>query len=329
MNNDKNTTDAPRREVEKIKALQGQLRKDIEDSQKSDDTEDRFDTLAYGTLSMLSARFFVRKGISANTVTLLSLVVGVIGSVFFYPANVWINLIGVVIEYFAVVLDCADGQVARMTDTSSQLGRFLDGFVDTANFFAVYLVIALRMMNETIPFTGVRWSWGIIIVLLANGYCHGEQARMADYYRGLHLNFLHQDDAANFTSSKKIKAEIAGSRNTPLYNRLYLRAYYVYTRAQERLAPNAQRLLKAIEESGGVISEELSDAYTSRSRRYIQLTNLLTFNLRAYVLYLLILAKLHPWFIPFNMIVLGGIMFYMISRYEKIAQEVYNEFFAD
>ena len=325
---DKNVTEAPRTEIEKIKDLQGQLRRDIEDYQKSNDTEDRFDIIAYGTFSMLLARFFIRHGISANTVTLLSLVVGVCGSVFFYTRNVWVNLAGVVIEYFAVVLDCADGQVARITHTSNQLGRFLDGLVDSVNFAAVYIVLILRMMNETVPFTNIRWSWGIIIVMAACGYCHGEQARMADYYRGLHLNFLDQGNVANFTSSKKIKAEIAESKGTPLYNRLYLRVYYFYTRAQERLAPNAQRLLKAIEENGGVITEELSRAYISRSRKYVQLTNVLTFNLRAYVLYLLILAKLHPWFIPFNIIVLGGLMFFMISRYEKISKEVYDEFFA-
>ena len=72
---DKNVTEAPRTEMEKIKDLQGQLRRDIEDSQKSNDTEDRFDTIAYGTFSMLLARFFIRHGISANTVTLRSLVV--------------------------------------------------------------------------------------------------------------------------------------------------------------------------------------------------------------------------------------------------------------
>ena len=314
-------------DLEKIKELHEQLQKDIESSQKSNDTEDRFDTLAYDTLSMIFARFFIKQGISANTVTLLSLVLGVLGSLFFYPRIVGINFIGVVIEYFAVVLDCADGQVARMTHTSSQLGRFLDGLVDSLNFAAIYIVLGLRMMNETVPFTSVKWGAFIWIIILINGYVHGEQARMADYYRGLHLSFIDHGDRANFTSSKRIKEELAESKDTPLYNRIYLFTYYLYTKAQERLAPNAQKLLGAIEENG-VISAELSEAYISRSRKYIQLTNVLTFNLRAYVLYLLILLKLHPFFFLFNLIVLSGIMFYMISRYEKIAAEVYGMFFA-
>ena len=314
-------------ELERIREAREQLQKDLESSQKSNDTEDRFDTVVYGPLSMTFAHFFIRHGVSANTVTLLSLVFGVFGSVFFYSRHAVVNFIGILIEYFAVVLDCADGQVARMTNSSSQLGRFLDGLVDTVNYFAVYFVLALRMMNEPIPFTAVRWGLSIFAVLLINGWCHGEQARMADYYRGLHLHFLNQNSSASFTSSRNIEMELKESKDTPLYNRLYLRFYYLYTKAQERLAPNAQRLLAAIEENGGAISEELSEAYVSRSRKYIQLTNILTFNLRACVLYLLILLKLHPFFIPFNMIILSALMFCMISRYEKIAGEVLEQFF--
>ena len=329
MNNyrDDQNTGTKSVKIKTLKELREQIRQDIGSSQKSDDTEDRFDTAAYGVPSMILTHLFIRMGISANTVTFLSLIFGVAGSFFFYPRHIGANLIGVVIEYFAVVLDCSDGQVARMTHTSSQLGRFLDGLVDTTNYFAIYLALALRMMHETIPFTHLKWGGLIWIVLLVNGYCHGEQARMADYYRGLHLRFLNYDSPANFTSSRSIKKELSESRNTPLYNRLYLATYYLYTRAQERLTPNAQKLLNAIEENGGIISLDVSRAYTSKSRKYIQLTNVLTFNLRAYTLYLLILLRLHPFFVPFNIIVLGGIMIFMISRYEKIAKEVYEKYF--
>ena len=317
-----------RADLEKLRDLHDQIEKDLETTKKSDDTEDRFETLVYGPFSMPLAHFFIRIGFSANTVTLLSLVFGVFGSFFFYPRNLGLNFIGVLIEFFAVLLDCADGQVARLTNTSSQLGRFLDGLVDSVNFAAVYIALGLRMMNATIPFTNARWSWIIWAVILISGYCHAEQARMADYFRSLHLHFLYQNNSAFFNTSQKIKKELSESRETPLYNRIYLAVYYLYTKAQEMMSPNTQRLLDAIEKSGGEISEELSDAFTSQSRRYVQLTNTLTFNLRAYVFYLLILLKLHPWFFPFNVIVLGGIMIFMVTRYERIAREVYREFFS-
>jgi len=305
--------------------IREQIQSDLEVSKKSNDTEDKVDTALYGMFSAIFARFCIRTGISANTVTLMSLLLGVCGSLFFYSQNVLINFIGIVIEYFSVVLDCADGEVARLTHSSSQLGRFLDGMVDSLNFFAIYVVLAVRMTNETIPFTSRKWGWMIWISLIICGIFHADQARMADYYRTLHLNFLHRDSMSDFLMSENIKAELSESRNTPLYNRAYLFIYYLYTRAQETKSPKMRALLKAMAEKGDAVPDGFYKRYTAESRKYVQLTNVLTFNLRAYVLYLLILLKLHPFFIPFNIIVLSVIAIYMIIRYEKIAGDLLKE----
>lgn len=313
-------------DFEKIKDLHDQIQKDQTSSHKSDDTEGPFENFAYGALSTLLANFFIRRGVSANNVTLLSLLFGIIGSLFFYPQSVLLNFIGILIEYFSVLLDCADGRVARLTHSSTQLGRFLDGMVDIVNFLAVYIVLCLRMMNETIPFTNTKWGWGIWIVMLISGYCHAEQARMADYFRSLHLHFLDENNTAFFTSSRSIRKELSEGKGLPLYRKLYLVLYFLYTKAQETLSPNTQRLLMAIEKEGS-ISPAVSRSFVTKSRKYIQLTNLLTFNLRAYTLYALVLLKLHAFFFPFNVFVLGGIMIFMISRYEKIAKEVCEEHF--
>ena len=316
-------------DIEKLREHHEQLQKELEASLKSNDTEDRVDSILYGAFSMTLANFFIRHGISANKITLLSLLFGVLGSFFFYPQNVGLNLLGILIEYFAVVLDCTDGPVARLTNTSSQIGRFLDGAVDITNFVAIYLALAFRMTHETIPFTNINWSWWIFPVLIASGYCHGLQARMADFYRTLHLHLLDRKSNGCFNSSEQIKKELSESKDTPFFNRLYLTFYYNYTRAQERMSPNVVRLLKAIEADGSGRSEKATEAYLAESRKYVQLTNVLTFNLRAYVLYLLVLLKLHPWFVPFNIIVLGCIMFYMIAKYEKIAASIYDEYYAE
>ena len=309
-------------ELDKIKEFNDQLEEDISNAAKSHDTDDPLEVALYYRPAMILARFFVRHGQSPNTVTMLSLLCGVAGSFFFYPQSVYLNIIGILLELCAVMLDCCDGQVARITNSSSQLGRFLDGMVDTVNFAAVYIALALRMMHETIPFAGVKWGASIWLIIVINGYCHAQQARMADYYRGLHLAFLGHDNTANFTSSEKVKAELDESRDTPLYNRIYLFLYYQYTKAQERLTPKAQMLLGSIRANGGSIPKELAEEYTSRSRKYIQLTNILTYTGRAYSLYLMVLLKLHHFYPLLVIFVLGGIMVFMISKYEKIAEDI-------
>ena len=314
-------------ELDKIKEFNDQLEEDISTAAKSHDTDAPLEVALFYRPAMILARFFVRHGQSPNTVTMLSLLCGVAGSFFFYPQNVYLNFIGILLELCALLFDCCDGQVARITNSSSQLGRFLDGMVDTVNFAAVYIVLALRMMHETIPFAGVKWGASIWLIIIINGYCHAEQARMADYYRGLHLAFLGHDNTANFTSSEKVKTELDESKDTPLYNRIYLFLYYQYTKAQERMTPKAQILLGAIRANGRDIPAGVSEEYISRSRKYIQLTNILTYTGRAYSLYLMILLKLHHFYPLLVVFVLGGIMIFMIRKYEGIAEDIYMRFY--
>ena len=81
LRNDHNAaTETP--EIERIKERHEQLQRDLESAQKANDVEDKFDTVVYGTFSMLLAHFFIKHKVSANAVTLLSLLFGIIGSFF-------------------------------------------------------------------------------------------------------------------------------------------------------------------------------------------------------------------------------------------------------
>ena len=300
---------------------------DIKASCKSDDTDDPVDVIVYNPISIRLAHRFIRWGWSANAVTCLSLLFGVSGSLLFYPQNRLLNLLGIFMEVFALILDFCDGQIARLTHTSSQLGRVLDGTVDITNFLAVYIVLGLRMMKETIPFIGEPWSFWIWLILLVTMYCHASQARMADYYRGLHLFFLNGRNSSNLTRTKTLRKELTDApKGTPFYEKAYRFFYLIYTNDQEKHTPRAQRLLDALEERGGEISEEMAEVYISQSRRYIQLTNTLTYHIRACTLFILLLLRLHAFYFPLVVIVLEAVKWFMIVKYERIAKDGYKRF---
>ena len=300
----------------------------IKTARKSRDTEDPVDVLLYDPLAVRLTHGFIKAHWSANAVTILSLFVGLTGSILFFPQNRWINLIGILLEIFAAVLDCCDGMIARLTHTSSQLGRVLDGAVDILNFLAIYIVLGLRMMKETIPFTGgIPWSFYIWIVILVTMICHAGQARMADYFRGLHLFFLKGSDSALQARSKRLKAELKSlPKGSPFYERAYRVIYLIYTRSQERWTPHTQKLLDEMEEAGA--SEELRSTYVTRSRRYIQLTNALTYNIRTYALFILLLCGLHTFYFPFVILAMEALKLFMVGKYEGIAKRVYQEYYA-
>ena len=69
--------------------------------------------------------------ISANTLTLCSLVFGVGGTIGLYFNTVWIAVAGFYISY---VLDFADGKVARLRKTASGNGKKLDMLADRVVF---------------------------------------------------------------------------------------------------------------------------------------------------------------------------------------------------
>lgn len=298
---------------------------DIRAAQKSGDTDDPVDFYVYAPFAIRLAHVFIRKGLSANAATLMSLFIGITGGILLYPQNRWINLIGILFELFATVLDCCDGQIARLTHTSSQLGRVLDGSTDILVFLTMYISIGCRMMNEPMPFTGGNWSFWIWIPFFLMMVCHAGQARMGDYYRGMHLYFLKGSSSANLSRSKDIREEIATlPGDSPLYLRVYLSVYLIYTRLQENRVPRSQHLLDLTEKYG--IPAEVSDAYITQSRRYIQLTNVLTYNVRAYTLFILLLLQIHVFYIPFVLLILEAVKFFMVAKYEAIAESLTEKF---
>lgn len=300
---------------------------DLQNSRKSDDTDDLIDKYFHEPVALFFSRRFIKLGISPNAVTILSMVFGVSGAILFYPQKTICNLIGILLHIFSAVLDCSDGQVARMTGKSTQLGRVLDGTVDGINFGAVYIALALRMMQEPIPFSGgILWGgWIWLVVVFCGAISHSSQARMADYFRGVHLFFKNGNDLSR---SEELLEEYQKARsNNEFWNKIWLRGYGIYTKMQEKSSPKLQRLLSAISENNGLIPYGADSAFAQESHKIIQMTNLLTFGLRAYLLYALLLMNLHVYYFPFVIIIMGLMKHDMIRRYEKIASNVYSKYF--
>jgi len=96
-----------------------------------------------------------RTGITPNQVTFLTLPVFLAGAVVLALLPSWGALIGAaaIIE-LSYVLDCADGQLARLKGTSSPVGAHLDFLMDELKAFALIAAIAIRLW---LPAHDARW----------------------------------------------------------------------------------------------------------------------------------------------------------------------------
>jgi len=77
-------------------------------------------------ISIYFTWIFVRTPISANQVTILQEILGVIGIIFLATKSLAWALIGMLLIQLGYILDCTDGEVARWKGQSSINGVFLD-----------------------------------------------------------------------------------------------------------------------------------------------------------------------------------------------------------
>lgn len=92
--------------------------------------------------SWLLSRLFIKLGFSPNAITLLSTVIGLIGAACFAVGSYQMGIIGALLFQLAVIIDCCDGEVARLTFAESRLGQALDLVSDNIVHMAVFAGIA-------------------------------------------------------------------------------------------------------------------------------------------------------------------------------------------
>jgi len=110
-----------------------------------------------------------RTGITPNQVTFLTLPVFLAGAVVLALLPSWGALLaGAAIIELSYVLDCADGQLARLKGTSSPVGAHLDFLMDELKAFALIAAIAIRLW---LPAHDARWLLegigGLVVVAAA------------------------------------------------------------------------------------------------------------------------------------------------------------------
>src|SRR5262249_1779882 len=106
------------------------------------------DTYFNRKLSRPITRWFLRTPLSPNHITLLSGAVGVLGALCFLPGGYWGPLLGALLLQFSVVLDCCDGEVARVKFMQSSLGVWVGFVCDHVVSIAVFLGIGVAVWRN-------------------------------------------------------------------------------------------------------------------------------------------------------------------------------------
>ncbi len=119
-------------------------------------------------ISRFASERVVRSGITANQITLINGMVGVAGGFFLSLPGYWPHLLGALLFLFCVIMDGADGEVARLKLQESSFGQALDYTVDNVVHVAVFTGMALGLYRDT---GYARYLLALLILLGGFGLC--------------------------------------------------------------------------------------------------------------------------------------------------------------
>ena len=290
-------------------------------SHKGQAVEEWADLHFFRPIGIRIARALLPTGISADQVTLWSLLIGLVAGHLFAYTDHWTNLIGFALFIVSDIFDSADGQLARLRGTSTRFGRTLDGISDNLRFVNLYFHLIYRLIHA-------GWWPGALLVAAA-GLAHTYQSAAVDFVRNAFLYI-----GVGNGGELDLPEDLAGAAGGSLLERFGARVYRDYVLRQSHLFPRSVKLIRLLRQTS--VSEAFRAEYRARQAVVLPLCTWLGQNIRFVLLgaagvaghlaaflwaeavwmslLLLVLLWIHEW----NATALGGMLTTERDAYARV-----------
>jgi len=291
------------------------LDKEYEASLKSIETENSLDRWFYRPIGFRLAKTLCKTRVTPNMVTIISIFIGAVAGPMFYYNDIRYAITGIIFLIMANILDCVDGQLARLSGIKSKIGRILDGLAGDIWFLLIYIFLAMRLNNE---YKHEYATWMIYSIAALSALSHLIQANITDYYKTLHLFFLNPEKGSEFQKLAELRKQHKEMK--PGIEKALFFLYLGYTSLQEALTPKQQLFFKKADEyNNGRISDDISHTITLRSKKVMKkYLDLMTFNGRSIILFFAVLSGYVWVYFLYEIIILNIVLAISIYKYEKI-----------
>lgn len=155
-------------------------------SLKMSEVEEFVDLIIYRPLAFLLIKLIYNTRITPDQLTLAAIVMGLIGGLFYSFGLQPSSNIGAVFFILFIILDCSDGQLARLKKNGSSMGRLLDGIADYIVVSAIYIAIAIgysQKDGQPLFILGLLGLSGVSIII---------QDMLVDFYRTRFLDIINK-----------------------------------------------------------------------------------------------------------------------------------------
>jgi phosphatidylglycerophosphate synthase len=195
---------------------------------KPTEIDELIDLHFHRPLARRVVRILAQTPATPNQVTVFAGLLGVLAGavLWIYGTDPTMRLWAALLLLFSAILDCADGQLARLKNISSTTGAILDGISDYFVGFAIFL----GTMHAAAEMTQNAWIWwlgsfaGISTVLQCGLY---DQVKLR-YVRAVGLAYQEREEDLDRVAYQRMQARQHGDYKTLLL----LWVYEKYTLAQ-------------------------------------------------------------------------------------------------
>ncbi len=220
--------------------------------------EEVFDLILYRPLAFLFVKATYSTNLTPNQVSSIAMLFGVIGGILFGFGTRDYLLAGAGFYLVCNILDCADGQIARLKKNGTKVGRIVDGFIDYVVSTVVYIGIGvgltglqakgiLNLHGNIFNLNPYAYIW---LVTVLGGFSSALQAILLDFFRNKFLEYVYckfsslEEELKEF-EDEKIRINQPGVKKG-FFDNLLISIYLKYTRFQLSLqAKKNNELLKS------------------------------------------------------------------------------------
>lgn len=250
-----------------------------------------------------------RWGVSPNAVSLAGLALGAAAAAAYAQYERWpFVALAFVLMIGWHVMDGADGQLARLTGRTSQLGQMLDGFCDHGTFLLVYLSLAAAAAHDL-----GAWVWGAAV---AAGASHAVQASVYEAQRFAYDLWVQGRSSARIPTPDEFRPQLAGKRGMAW---VLARLYLLYLVVQHRTGASATALRARLDATSALPggAARVRDAYRDANRSGLRRWNLLCSNYRTVAIALACLLGSPVYFFAFDAVVLNVVFLALLAMQRR------------
>lgn len=240
-------------------------------SLKPVETEEPLDLLVNRPLAFLLALVLRPLPVTPNMVTLVAMIAGITSGYYFAQGTRDTALLGALFLMVANILDCTDGQLARLRGTSSRLGKTLDGLADMVVYVSIFCGVAHAMVQRT---GTPGWWWGYAILAGLSVIVH---ISFFDYFKNELIFYAiptyHEklEPIAQLKAQRDALGSSRGDRLRRLLLTLYI-GFYSFERAMISLAqPRGYRGYLEWYQANTPVPAEVRERFRAAYRRHNRL----------------------------------------------------------